>query len=450
MHEITEVKAGSPARRHGVRSGDFIEKINGEALIDVIDYQALTATRHVHLSVRDPEGKKREIHLIKGAGQPLGLRLRDSLACQPRLCANRCVFCFVDQMPPGMRETLYQKDDDWRLSLMMGNYITLTNISEAELARIIRRKASPLYISVHATDPAVRSSMMGNRAAGALLSKLLRLKEAGISFHAQIVLCPGINDGRVLSDTLADLLSLHPAALSVALVPVGLTRHRRGLPELSPFSRSDALAVLERCRGFQARALEEAGTRFVFPADELLCLAGAEIPGSDEYEGYPQLQNGVGMIRAFEEELRQAHQDSPLPARTGTTKAVEVLVPCGTSIAPTLQRWSKAFAPPGISVRVTPITNHFFGETVTVSGLLTGRDLETQLSGLRGDLVLLPDVMLNYDKTLFLDDRSPEQLAQRLGMRLEIIESSGAGFYAALCAAVTEKPCLQGDCHAVR
>jgi len=298
-HLITHVEPGSPALRHGLREGDTLLAINGEEIIDQIDYEALSARRHLILHVRKADGRDWQLELVKPAGIPLGLDFGESMACTPRVCKNKCMFCFIDQMPPACRKTLYVKDDDWRMSLMMGNFITLTNVDDQEFDRILRRRASPLFISVHATDPAVRVKMMKNPDAAKLLPRLRQFKEHGIKFHCQIVLCPSINDGAVLEDTLQTLFTLHPAAQSAALVPVGLTKFREHLYPLRPYTKEEAEEVLAICKKWQDRFMDLCGSKFVFPSDEMLCIAGRDVPDEDYYEGFPQIENGVGLMRQF-------------------------------------------------------------------------------------------------------------------------------------------------------
>lgn len=422
MHQVIAVDQGSLAARHGVVPGDLIISINGETLIDEVDYQALTAVRHVNMRLTNPTGLQREVDIVKPSHAPLGLHFEDTLVCDPRSCTNNCVFCFVDQMPKGMRQTLYVKDDDWRLSLMMGNFVTLTNVNDREFERIIRRRASPLFISVHATNPEVRTAMLRQARAGQLMARLMRLKDEGLGFHCQIVLVPGINDGLVLEDTLDDLLAFYPSALSVALVPVGLTRFREDLTSIQPYSRQQALETLGICERYQQRALIEIGKRFVYPADELICIAEAPLPSHESYEGYPQIENGIGMIRVFDQELKEAGDELQVPS---TLNGIKTIIACGVSIAPFMKDWVARFAPKGATISVQAITNRFFGESVTVSGLIVGADLTEQLSHTDAQLVLIPDSMLNSDKTMFLDDMSIADVEGRLGIPVQAIPCHG-------------------------
>lgn len=426
-HRIDHVQPHGIAWRRGIRPGDTLISINGEAVIDHIDYQALSMRQKVDLKIRTEDGNEKNVRIIKAKDAPLGLSLSDTACVSPRTCHNKCIFCFIDQMPLGMRDTLYVKDDDWRFSLMMGNFVTLTNVDEKEFDRILRRKASPLYISVHATDGDLRCRMMNNRFAGNIMERLQRMKDAGLTFHCQVVLCPGWNDGAQLQKTLSDLYSLYPAAKSVALVPVGLTKFRENLADVKPFDFASANAVMEISEAFQQKALSENNTRFVFPSDELMLLSGRSIPEEADYEGFPQIENGVGLVRKTEEALKLAAQENTLPAHPR-----RVIIPCGTSIAPVMQRWMETYAPEGVSVKVLPVKNTFFGETVTVTGLLTGGDLKNALEHQTADEVILCSNTLREEGDLFLDDTSLEELKAALPMKLTISPNDGAALFAAL------------------
>ena len=425
---IERVQPGGLAARHGLRAGDAIESINGEPLIDQVDYEALTARSRVRLTVLRENGERREVTIIKPREAALGLEMEAALTCMsPMQCRNHCIFCFIDQMPPHMRKTLYVKDDDWRFSLMMGNYITLTNVDEKEFQRILRRKASPLYISIHATDPDVRVKMMKNPNARFIMDRLRALADAGLHFHCQIVLCPGYNDGDVLRKTLEDLSQMYPAAQSAALVPVGLTKFREGLAPVEPFHRESAGAVMAIAHEFQSRLLPKIGTRFVFPSDEMVLIAGEELPTEEEYEGYPQLENGVGLLRKFEEGLRAASLEN-----TRTALPRRVRIPCGVSIAPVMQKWLNQYAPAGVQITVQPIRNTFFGETITVTGLITGGDLIDQLRDADEDEILLCGNTLREQGDLFLDGTSLEQVRAALRPAVTIVPNTGGHLFQAL------------------
>lgn len=427
MRRISSVQDGSPAARYRIQPGDILVSINQEPVLDEIDYQALTARQRLEITVSNSNGDTRVIKLVKPAEKPLGLQFEDSLIGNPRTCGNNCVFCFVEQMPKGLRPSLYIKDDDWRMSLLMGNYITLTNVGEREFERIIRRKASPLYISVHATDASLREAILRNKNSALLMERLKRLKAEGLSFHCQLVLCPGLNDGEALIQSLNELLELAPAALSCAVVPVGLTRHREGLPPIRTYTKDEAIAVLGIVESFQRKALQKAGTRFAFPADEFISIAGFPIPLNETYENYAQIENGIGMLRQFEEELKTACADAN-PALSGASGAARVLLPCGTALEPYLNSWVKDYLPSSLSVRIVPITNHFFGDTVTVSGLITAGDLINQLRPYAADAIMICETMLNSENTLFLDDLSPDDVTEALGTPLYIFKNHGGSF----------------------
>ena len=425
---ITHVQPGSIADRLGLRAGDVLLTIAGEPVIDQIDYQALTAQRSFGMELRRADGTTASVRVRKEDWEPLGITLDQTIVSRPRPCANHCIFCFIDQMPPGMRDTLYVKDDDWRLSLMMGNYITMTNISEQELDRIIRRRVSPLYISVHTTDPELRCRMLRNKNAGQIMDRLRLLAKNGLRFHCQIVMCPGWNDGEALARTLEDLRSLFPYAQSVALVPIGLTKFREGLARIEPYNRETATEVVEIARALQARFLRELGTRFVFPSDEFYCLSRLPLPSDEEYEDYPQIENGVGMLRMFETDLAFAAEDYPVEE----TPPRRLVIACGTSVAPYMQTWCDRFTPRGTTVRVQPIINRFFGESVTVSGLITGQDLMDQLKDADCDEILIVRDMIRNEGDLFLDNTTVEEVRRALPAPLHITQNTGEGFWRAI------------------
>lgn len=430
---IIQVEQDSVAQAYGLRPGDAILSINNEPILDEIDYQALSAQEELFLRIERASGEEESLTLHKKEWEPLGLRFDEGMTLKPKTCHNQCVFCFIDQMPPGLRETLYVKDDDWRFSLMMGNYITLTNIDEAEFDRILRRHASPLYISVHTTDPALRCRMMNNRFAGDVMERLTRLKDAGIRFHCQIVCCPGYNDGEALMRTVRDLRSLAPAAQSSAVVPVGLTRFREGLADVKPFTREGAKALLAMLAPFQEECRKQLGTTFIFPSDEFYCLSGEPIPPRAWYEDYPQIENGVGLLSQLEEGMREAAADDEHSSRDENPPRVLVAV-TGVSAAPHLTRLLKQFASPRTEVRVAVIRNHFFGETITVTGLLTGGDTLAQLTPetlADADAILISANMLRHERDRFLDDMTLETFCDRLPAPVRIVDD-GYDLYEAI------------------
>lgn len=424
-HLITAVDANSIAQELGIAPGWFLTTIDGEDVLDVIDYEQLTAKETLEVCFETPEGECICADIEKELYEPLGFNFESGLMSPIKSCKNHCIFCFIDQMPKGVRSSLHVKDDDWRLSLIMGNYVTLTNIDDAEFERIIKRRVSPLYVSVHATDGAIRKSMMRNPTAIHLMSRLNRLKQEGMQFHAQIVTCPGINDGEVLSQTLSDLLALAPAAQSVAVVPVGLTRYREGLYPLRTLTRAEALDAIRRVEACNEAAFAKTGTGFAYASDEMYSIAEVSLPCYEAYGDFPQIENGVGLLRKFEWEFLEAlREQTPLRAPYNVDAAT------GASAFPFLQPLFEKLAPYGIHVVLHRIENAYFGPTVTVSGLLTATDLAQQLTGkLTTGLLLLPDDTLREREDVFLDGEHLAGLAKRLGVRIvPLCASDGAVF----------------------
>ena len=411
-HLIVSVDPRSPAGRAGIRAGDRLARIDGVAVIDFIDYQALSANRRLRVQVlRD--GQPLEIRIRKGEYEPLGLNFSTPMMSGTRLCCNRCLFCFVDQLPGDARQSMRVKDDDWRMSLMMGNYVTLTNVSDQELDRIIARHCSPLYISVHATDPDLRAHLVGTPRARRLMDQLRRLSDGGVSFHCQCVLCPGLNDGAALERTIRELSEI-PGALSLALVPVGLTGHREGLSALRVYTRDEARAVIGLAEGWRQRLLESRGTRFAFPSDEFYLQADWPIPPDEAYEGYGQIDDGVGLLRLLETEYREAWEQLSDDLRRPAPGGRPLAIACGKSAAAFIRQMLRDYPVAGADVRVYALENTWFGPTVTVSGLITGRDLTQQMAGVPCDAILVTEVMLR-DGRLFLDDMTLDEAIQRLG-----------------------------------
>ena len=428
---IFAVSESSPAEKAGIRAEDRIISINGEVITDEIDYQALSAVSRLEIEYQH-ENQLRKVIIRKEEWEPLGLRLDEREAMKPRHCRNRCLFCFVDQLPDGMRETLYIKDDDWRLSMMMGNYVTLTNVNEQEFERIIARKASPLYISVHASDPQTRCAILHNKNAGSLMKRLKRLKDNGLEFHSQIVLCPGVNDGIVLQKTIEDLASLWPASRSLAIVPVGLTRHRKGLASLKGFDSQSARKLIFKVSEYQKRFLKNLGTRFVFPSDEFYCICGEPLPENDEYEDYPQIENGVGMLRLLEQECEEASEFLFYDDDNRKIDPETILIPTGTSAQPFIEKIANRYKPEGTVVHVIPVINRFFGETITVTGLIVGRDLIDTLRDIPCDRILLCDTMLRDQTDRFLDDTTLAEVSSALNKPIRIVRNNGESLIRAL------------------
>lgn len=426
---IVAVAQGSLASRSGIRAGETLISINRTPVLDLVDYQYLTARPSLEILLNDEAGVARTVHIHKLIEEPLGLTLESSLMSCPKTCANHCMFCFIEQMPPGMRPSLYVRDDDWRLSLMAGNFVTLTNLPSREMDRIIERKASPLYISVHTTNGELRKKMLHHIHADRIMEHLHRFADNGLSFHCQIVLCPGINDGPELDRTLKDLASLAPHALTAALVPVGLTRYREHLAPLRPYTAQEAAQVVQTAHAFQKDMLAKFGTRFVFPSDEFYQIAGLPIPDVESYEDFPQFENGVGLLCRLRDEFETALRLDP-----DNSEAVprRVIMATGTSVAEFMRELVEAHPIEGVQISVHPILNKFFGETVTVSGLITGQDLVAQLQGETADEVLITASMLREGEDIFLDDMTLEQAQRALGIRITPVPDDGAELLYAL------------------
>ncbi len=414
---ISAVAPGSPAASAGVAPGDRLLLLDRRPVRDIIDYKIMEADRRVELLLRKKDGHLQRLRITKEEDTPLGLQFQPPTMAPVRRCRNRCLFCFVDQNPPGLRRALYLKDDDYRLSFLYGNFITLNNLSEADMERIVKLRLSPLYVSVHSTDPVVRRRLFGTPRAASGLRNLHRLLQQGIQVHAQVVLCPGINTGPQLEKTVRDLASMGTGVLSIALVPVGLTRYRRETDEpLRRVTPSEAAEIVAAAENWQRRFRAERGSRLVFPADELYRLAGADYPDAASYEGYPQLENGVGLARIFLDELARVKITLPGELK----RPVSAAVATGREAAPLLEELVKAFSEiRGLDLRLRVIENRFFGPTVTVAGLLTGADLMEGLSGADlGEVLFISPALLREGTDLFLDGVSVGQLQEALGVTL--------------------------------
>lgn len=426
---IIGIHAGSYAERAGLKAEDVILAINGENVIDEIDYQALTAGRHLDILLSGKDDTQFTVHIEKRDWEPLGVVLDESVILKPRQCRNHCIFCFIDQMPAGARSTLYVKDDDWRLSLMMGNYITLTNIDDNEFLRILKRKAGPLYISVHATDPETRIHMLRNPNAGNILERLRTLAAHGISFHCQIVLCPGINDGAILVQSIREIAGLYPYAQSLAVVPVGLTKYRDKLTPIRQYDPASALEVISMIEKEQIKFLEKYGTRFVFPSDEFYVIAGVPIPEKEYYENLPQIENGVGMFRNLEQEIEDSLKWDEYPEKV---PAAHYVIGCGYAAEEFIRSMCVKYAPDNVTVDVIPVRNDYFGDSVSVTGLITGKDLITALSGITADRVYICDCMLRENSDVFLDDLTVADVSRSLGISVLPVRNNGESFLKAL------------------
>ena len=419
---IESVAPDSIVDQFGVTAGDRLLAVNGHSIRDLIDYSYYTASEEeLLLEVAAGDGELWELEIERSAGEPLGLIFT---APKPARCANNCLFCFVHQLPRGLRKPLYVKDEDYRLSFLNGNYVTLANIKSAELNRIIEQRLSPLYISVHATDRGVRETLLGKQGIPDIMEQLRRLTTAGISLHTQVVLCPDINDGEVLRRTVDDLAALYPAVQSLAIVPLGLTDHRHNLPSLRPVDREYAREFTARWQPEGVKLRKRLGRPFLFLADEFFLKGGEPFPPYREYGDFPQVENGVGMVPLFMKDVVRAVKNvKPL----GTCR---ITVVTGMSSAGFVGDFLAQVAEKsGLEIQLLPVRNRLFGESITVSGLVTGRDI-VQAVGERvvGSYLLLPDVMLKEGEGLFLDDMSVDQLERQIGVPVVIFDSTPSGF----------------------
>ncbi len=410
----------SPAERAGVRAGEKLISIGGHPVEDVLDYRFFGYDRDPELELEAPDGSRRTLRVKKPEAEDLGLNFDTYLMDEPRPCSNHCLFCFVDQMAPGCRDTLYFKDDDARLSFLMGNYITLTNLTPREAQRIIDLRISPINVSVHATDPKLRSVLLGNKAGGESLEYMKAFAKAGIVMNGQIVLCPGYNDGEQLQRTMEDMYAWGFASCSV--VPVGLTKYREGLSKLRPVDRETANAVIRQVDAFGEKCLAERGTRLFFCSDELYIRAGLELPGEDYYEDYVQLENGVGMLRSLISEF-----EAGLRLEDRSVEASPYTIATGVSAAPFLRELADRVRDQlGVQGQVAAIRNDFFGPSVDVAGLVTGGDLIRQLKGRDlGKRLLIPVNMLRHGGDVFLDGLHTGDVERELNVPVTVVEQDG-------------------------
>ncbi|MBO4696849.1 MAG: DUF512 domain-containing protein [Lachnospiraceae bacterium] len=425
-HRIVDVLPDGPCGNTGIQAGDYLLAVNGRTIIDILDYHFEELGEELTLTIRHEDGTVEDYEIEKDEDEEIGLVYAESLMDDYRSCRNRCIFCFIDQMPPGMRETLYFKDDDTRLSFLQGNYVTMTNVSEEEIERICYYKLSPINVSVHTTNPELRRRMLCNRFAGEILTKLDRLKEAGITMNGQVVLVKGVNDGAELERTIHDLTAYLPNMQSLSIVPVGLTKFRDKLPKLEPFEKEDAKEVLGLIRKWQGICREYFGTNFVYASDEWYLVAGEDLPGEEDYEGYPQIENGVGMIRSLVTEVHEVVDQA-----AGDDRKRTLTIATGKLAAPTIRELCGYVATkfPNISVNVVAIRNDFFGERITVSGLLTGTDIIAQLKDVPlGDRLILPQNLLRSGEDVLLDDMTVGDIEKALGINIRISKATGRDF----------------------
>lgn len=431
MVKISEVEKGSVADKKGIKQGDILVSINKNNITDILDYRFYCTERKIKIVIEKENGKRRTVKIKKDEYDDIGLSFETYLMDKQRSCSNGCIFCFIDQMPPNMRETLYFKDDDARLSFLFGNYITLTNITDEEIDRIIKMHISPINISVHTTNPELRCKMMKNRFAGDALRHMYKLCENGIKINCQLVLVPKFNDGEELKKTLLDLEKLYPNVESVAAVPVGLTKHREGLEKLEPFNKQTAKAVIDIMNEIGDECVEKYGDRLFYPSDEFYNLAEIEMPDESYYGEMLQLENGVGMsalmLSQFKTACEMFEGETPkgekltIPTGKGAYKLIKKLVDYATL------KWHN------INCEVIPIENYFFGPLITTTGLITGSDLIKNLKG-RENLgkLLISSAMLRSEGDVFLDDLSPTDIEKELGVKIKVTDCDGMALLEAL------------------
>ena len=432
-HIVEKVLSGSIAEEMEITPGDALLEINGHKIEDIFDYQYYTQDEYIEILVRKPSGEEWLLEIDKGYDEDLGITFENGLMDDYRSCHNKCIFCFIDQMPKGMRDTLYFKDDDSRLSFLQGNYVTLTNMSDEDVDRIIRYNLSPINVSFQTTNPELRCRMLNTRFAGQALEKAWKLAQAGIIMNGQIVLCKGVNDGAELDRSIRDLSAYLPNLESVSVVPVGLSKYRDGLYPLEPFTKEDAQDVLRIIHGWQNKIYPEYGTHFVHASDEWYILAEEELPQEEQYDGYLQLENGVGMLRLLLDEFAEAMEEDRINGRQ--VRAKHITLATGRLACRFIKQMAKQMEEryEGLQIDVIAIRNDFFGEMITVSGLLTGQDIMAQLKDRDlGEKLLLPQNVLKSGEPVFLDDYTLDDIEKALQVRIDIVKSSGRDFIEAI------------------
>ncbi len=422
-HKIKSVEEGSIAEELEIEPGDYLLAVNDTELKDIFDYHFVCNDEFITVLIEKPNGEQWELEIEKEYNEDIGIDFEQGLMDEYRSCTNKCMFCFIDQMPPGMRETLYFKDDDARLSFLQGNYITLTNMKEQDLDRIIKYRLSPINISIHTVNPELRVKMLHNRFAGEALKKIEKLYDNRIEMNSQIVLCKGLNDGKELERSIEYLSNMLPYMESLSVVPVGLTKFRDNLAPLQKFNKDDAIEVLNTIHKWQDKLLKEHGTRFVFASDEWYLTAEMPIPREDYYEGYNQIENGVGMIRSLEDEV-----DEYLNTLDGDARKKRVSLATGVLAAPIIEKQTKKVMAkyPNVDCKVYTIFNDYFGRDITVAGLLTGQDIIHQLKDKNlGDYLILPSVLLRSGEDVLLDDLTLSDIENALQIEIRIVKSDG-------------------------
>ncbi len=422
-NKVARVDRGSIAEEIGIVPGDCIEKICGEKLTDILQYKFLTAAEEIEIEVLKADGTREIIEIEKDEYEDLGIEFEYPLLGPARACANKCIFCFIDQLPKGMRKTLYFKDDDSRLSFLQGNYVTLTNLSDKDIESLCRMRVSPINISVHATDPEVRCFMMGNKKAGNVAQIMKKFADSGIVMNCQIVLCRDVNDGKVLEESIRTLGEMYPSVYSVSVVPVGLSDHRGGLYPLKPFDKESAAETISVVESFQKEFLKKYGTRLVYPADELYLKAEKEIPDAEEYEDFPQIENGVGLLASMKEEFYMelcnvSYAETPREVSIATGVAAYEFM---CELAEKLEEKAKK-----LKINVYMIENKTFGKNITVAGLLCGKDIIEGLKDKRlGETLYISSSMLRDGENVFLDDVTTDMLGQTLGVEICTVDGDG-------------------------
>lgn len=438
-HVVKEVMPGSIAEEMGIEAGDVLLSVNDNEIEDVFDYRYLMKDVYVEVLVRKADGEEWLLEIDKDYDEDLGVEFENGLMSDYRSCSNKCIFCFIDQMPPGMRETLYFKDDDSRLSFLQGNYITLTNMAEKDVERIIQMQLAPINISVQSTNPELRCKMLNNRFAGEKLRFLDRFYEGHVEMNGQIVCCKGVNDGEELRRSITDLMKYLPFMRCVSVVPAGITKYREGLYPLELFTREEAGEIIDMIEAYQKVCFDQYGLHFIHASDEFYMLAERDFPEEDRYDGYIQLENGVGMMRLFREEFVEAMRAVGIDHNsqnglTGVTRTLSVAT--GELAFSVIREAAEELCRvcPGIVIHVFPIRNDFFGKTITVAGLVTGQDLIRQLKERQqvgeslGDTLFIPANMLRSGEQVFLDDVTVQDVEQALGLPVTVIESGGGDF----------------------
>ncbi len=426
------VEQNSIASDCGVQPGDIVLSIDGKAIRDILDFKYLTSNDYYVIDIKKCDGSVEQIEIYNDDYEQFGVVFENELIDKPMLCRNKCIFCFMDQLPPNVRSTMYFKDDDVRLSFLSGNYVTLTNLNDADIERLCKLKVSPINVSVHVTDPEKRCMMLNNRFAGKVLEIMRKFADSGIYMNAQIVLCKGINDGAYLDKTITDLKALYPKVRSVSVVPVGITKYREGLYPLKPFEKTDCIKVINQVEKHRRHMLTELGTGLVYLSDEFYITAGVDLPPYEYYEDFPQIENGVGLMAVMEREMQTEMQfcnewcnKHPQPKTIATSYIAYDFICEFVDMVKAKN--------PMLECNIYKIKNNFFGERITVTGLICGSDIIEQLKGKQlGKYLVLSSSMFRDDCDIFLDDVTKEQVEQALGVKVIISDNSGAGFVDAL------------------